>query len=159
MLSSDGTRISARRAIHRGLAAIGLTLLLVPLGLALAPRPAVARSGEARLSIDVPAGQWKGVRLKNIPAGAVLGVQVDSDGPVAVLLLRAADLTRFPAPERPVFEGRTDDRLSISVLAPETGDYYVLVDNREGAEARSVALTLKGESDRAGAAGSAAGAP
>jgi hypothetical protein len=98
----------------------------------------------------VPAGAWKGVRLKNIPLGARIGTEVESDGLVEILLLDAEDYARFPSPKHPVFRGKTSDRLEISVLAPASGDYYVLIDNRTGSDARAVALTLSGEVEEGG---------
>jgi hypothetical protein len=85
------------------------------------------------------------VRLKNIPAGATLGTLVVSDGPVEILLLDAADYARFPSPRSPLSRARTADRIEVSVRAPSQGDYYVLVDNRQGSEERSVSVTVTGE--------------
>jgi hypothetical protein len=122
----------------------GLALALL-LGSCVFERGALAGSGEAAFHFDVPRGQWRGARVKDIPEGAKLSVEIVSDGPVAVLLLDASDFERFPEPERPVFRGRTSEKLSFSVLAPTTSDYFLLVDNREGSGARSIDVSVRGE--------------
>jgi hypothetical protein len=81
----------------------------------------------------------------SIPKGATLEIEARTDGPIEVLLLDAEDYARFPSPTRSVFRGKTSDKLSVAVLAPKSGDYYVLIDNRAGSEPRSVELTIRGE--------------
>lgn len=117
------------------------------LGLALAAPQiaAAATSGEASLSVDVPAGAWRGVRLRNIPADALLSASVESDGEVAVALLDAEQYAAFPAGPKAVFRGRTDGKLDFAVRAPVSGDYYLIVDNRDGSQPRSVQVTIRGE--------------
>jgi hypothetical protein len=118
------------------LTAASLLLTLVP--------EARAEKKEATFSVEVAAGAWKGARVRNIPAGAKLGVETTVDGPVEILLVLGEDYRRA-AEERPLFKGSTSDRLSFSVIAPESGDYYVVIDNRKGASARSAVVTVTGE--------------
>ena len=120
-------------------------LLLAAFCVGLSQQNAWGKSGEASFTLEVLAGRWKAGRVKNIPAGAKLGVEVRADGPIEILLLGAEDYARFPSPERPVFRGKTEDTLSVSLLAPKSGDYYVLIDNRTGSEPRSVEITIRGE--------------
>ncbi len=120
-------------------------MLFGVLGVWLPPQNASSKSAEVSFTLEVPAGRWKGARVRNIPTGATLGIEARTDGPIGVLLLDAEDYARFPSPEGPVFRGKTSDKLSVSVLAPKSGDYYVLIDNRAGSESRSVELTIRGE--------------
>lgn len=118
-------------------------LLVLALAFAAPQNAAPATSGEASLAVDVAAGSWKGVRLRNIPAGAELAASVETDGPIAVALLDAAQYAAFPAGSKTVFRGRTDERLDFAVRAPVRGDYYLIADNRTGLEPRTVQLTIR----------------
>jgi hypothetical protein len=122
----------------RDLAAL-LPLLMISL-------PAhAAKSGSASLTQEISAHEWNGVRLKNIPMGSKLSVELKTDGPVAIALLTAQEYARFPAAGKAVFRAEAQDELSFSVLAPESSDYYLLIDNRAGDSARSVELTIEAE--------------
>ena len=123
-------------------------IALLALSLGLLAGGASAKSAEATFHLEVPARAWKAGRLKDVPHGAKLAVEVRSDGPVALLLLDAQDYKRFPSTEQPLFRGETTDRLAFFVIAQKTGDYYVLIDNRTGSAARSVDLTVRGETGR-----------
>jgi hypothetical protein len=128
--------------------AVSLSIgLLMTLCVGILPLAAVAKKGEATFTVEVSAGRWKGARIKNIPAGAKLGVEVGVDGPVEVLLLSGEDYARAGV-EKALFRGKTSDRLIFSVLAPESGDYYVVIDNRTGSSARSAELTVSGETQQ-----------
>ncbi len=117
---------------------------------------AQAEVAEARVHVEVPAGGWRSVRVEAIPRGTILSVEIVTDGRVGVLLLGAEDYARFPPAQQPAFQGSTADRISASVRAPTRGDYYVLVDNRDGADARSVDVAIRGDTgDREPALGSA----
>lgn len=123
-----------------------------------------AEIAEARVHVEVPAGGWRSVRAEAIPKGTILSIEIVTDGRVGVLLLGAEDYARFPSPREPSFQGSTGDRISASVRAPTRGDYYVLVDNRDGSDARSVDVAIRGDTgdrepapEAPGGAGSADG--
>jgi hypothetical protein len=118
---------------------------------------AFAVSGPFTLNVDVPAGQWKAARLKNLPKDAMVAVQVESTGEILVALIHAKAFQNSPDNLRPLFTGRVERRLSFSVVVAEKGDHYLLFDNRRGAESRAVTVTLQAaqaEKDRTRAAGS-----
>lgn len=117
-------------------------LAAATLSLALAVCPPVAQAAQARFNVEVPAGKWKGLRVKNLPAGAEVRVEVRSEGEIRVLFLEGADLKRMPSPARPLFDGMTADRISITLRIPATGHYYVILDNRSGSAPRRVRLTV-----------------
>jgi hypothetical protein len=137
-----------RRVGARPGAAIASRLaVLLIFSLCVLAQDASAKSAEAAFHFDVPEGQWKGARIQDIPKGAKLSVEIESDGPVAILLLDAVNYARFPEPKGSVFRGQTSGNLSFSVLAPVTSDYFLLIDNREGSAARSVEIGVRGETD------------
>lgn len=104
-----------------------------------------AESAEASVPLDIPAGSWKSIRLKNIPAGTVITLKLVTDGPVEILLLEEADYARFPKPARPVFRGKTQASITSSVRARNSGDHYVVVDNRSGDALRRVDVMVRAE--------------
>lgn len=117
-------------------------LAAAALGLALAVCPPVAQAAQASFNVEVPAGKWKGLRVKNLPAGTEVKVEVRSEGEIRVLFLDGADLKRMPTPARPLFDGRTAGRISIKLRVPVAGNYYVILDNRGGSAPRRVRLTV-----------------
>ncbi len=118
---------------------------------------AYAASGPFTVNVDVPSGQWKAARLKNLPKGAMVAIQVESNGEILVALIHAKAFQNSPDNLRPLFTGRVERKLSFSVAIAEKGDHYLLLDNRRGTEAIAVTVTLQAaqaEKDRAQAAGS-----
>jgi len=103
----------------------------------------VAEAAKAQVNSEVPAGKWKAVRLKNLPEGAGLGIRVIANGSLAVILVHEAELKRYPEPVSPVFQGTLDRTLTFSVVVPESGNYYVILDNRRGAEERRVRVQIE----------------
>lgn len=104
---------------------------------------AFAASGPITLNVDVPAGQWKAARLKNLPKDAMVAVRVDCNGEILVALVHSNTFRNSPEGIRPLFTGRVDGRLSFSVAIAEKGDHYLILDNRRGTEARAVTVTLQ----------------
>lgn len=115
-----------------------LALCVALLGLAASPV-----KGPVTFTVDVPSRTWKALKVRNLPDGAVVGVQVQTSGEVAVSFLNAADLRRFPRVTRPLFQGEVDKRLSFSVTMPEAGDYFVVFYNRSASEPRAITVTVR----------------
>ena len=86
----------------------------------------------AQVNIVVPTLNWKSVRLKNLPAEAVVAVEVSADNPVQVLLLNQFNYGKFPMVSSPLFKGDVMDKLSFAVKIPATGHYYIVIDNSKG---------------------------
>jgi len=103
-----------------------------------------AERGEAALAVEVPAAQWKGVRLKNLPKGTSLALQIEASGKIRVIVVHGAELRRFPR-TRALFEATVDPRLGFSVVIPRRGDYYVVFDNRAAAEPRQVRMKVQAQ--------------
>ena len=118
---------------------------------------AFAASGPFTMNVDVPPGQWKAARLRNLPKDATVAVQVESNGEILVALIHAKAFQNSPDNLRPIFTGRVERKLSFSVAIAEKGDHYLLLDNRRGTEAKAVTVTLQAaqaHKDRTQAAGS-----
>jgi hypothetical protein len=118
---------------------------------------AFAASGPFTVNVDVPPGQWKAARLRNLPKDAMVAVQVESTGEILVALIHAKAFQNSPDNLRPIFTGRVERKLSFSVAIAEKGDHYLILDNRRGTEAKAVTVTLQAaqaHKDRTQAAGS-----
>lgn len=102
-----------------------------------------AASSPQSYSIDVPSGQWKTVRLQNLPKDVLVAMAVKSDGPLTVGFLDAPDQKQFPRISHPLFWSQLESKLGFSVTIQQQGDYYVVLDNREGAVKRQVRLTAQ----------------
>jgi hypothetical protein len=118
---------------------------LVFVALLLAPASSNALAAEATVNIDVPGNRWKTVRLKNLPQGTSVSLQILASGKIRVIVVDSTELKRFPK-TRALFEASVDQRLGFSVVIPRTGDYYVVFDNRKSSEPRQVTLRVKAES-------------
>ena len=98
--------------------------------------------GPVRVNVDVPSGQWKVARLRNLPKETVVAVKVECEGEIVVAVVNSQNYLIYPKVPRPLFLGHVVKRLSFSVTIPESDDYYVVLDNRSGLETRAVSLTV-----------------
>lgn len=104
-----------------------------------------AARGSAQVSIEVPAGKTKTIRLRSLPRGTRLTVRIDAGGKLAVALISRAQL-KSPKPEA-LFRGALDRRMSFMVVIPEPGHYYLVLDNRRGSAAIKARATIQAEHD------------
>ena len=119
------------------------TCLAALMIIALTANGSVAQAAKAQVNSKVPAGKWKAVRLKNLPEGASLSVRVAANGSLVVILVHESELKRYPSPISPAFQGTLDRTLSFSVAIPDSGNYYIIFDNRRGAEERRVRILIE----------------
>lgn len=117
---------------------VRLALAALLLGVALA-----AGAADAELAAEVPAEQWKALRLTGLTKNSSLAVRVETTGPIRVILARQDEAERFPKGVRPAFSGTAQRRLSFRLRLPSAGTYYVILDNREGDAARDVKLFIR----------------
>jgi hypothetical protein len=103
---------------------------------------AEAASGPVTLNVDVPAGVWKGVRLKYLPKGTLVAVEIESSGDIVVAFVDSRHYRQFPDIPRPLFLGRVEKRLSFSISIPATDHYFLVFDNRSGLQQRAVKATV-----------------
>ena len=106
-----------------------------------------AYAAEAAVNIDVPGERWKTIRLKNLPRGASVALEIISSDKIRVIIVDSVELKRFPK-TRALFEASVDQKLGFSVIIPRTGDYYVILDNRTAAQARQVRVRVKAEAPK-----------
>lgn len=99
--------------------------------------------------MEVPAGQSKHIRLRNLPSGAVLAVRIASTGRVLVALVGGKQLRGKKDGPKPVFRGAVERKLSFKVTIPEADDYYLVFNNRRGSEALSVEAEIRAVRGRA----------
>ena len=118
-------------------------LLAALLLIAFAANGPVAQAAQAQVNSKVPAGKWKAVRLKNLPEGASLSVKVAASGSLIVILVHEAELKRYPKPISPAFQGTLERTLSFSVVIPDSGNYYIIFDNRRGQDERRVKIVIQ----------------
>jgi hypothetical protein len=112
--------------------------------------PSVSADGVVSLNVDIPAGKFKGIRLKNIPKDAAVAVEVVSNGEIVVALMDSKTYRSFSDTSRPLFLGLVEKRLSFSVTIPATDNYYVVLNNRSGQQERKVKITIRATSPGAG---------
>jgi len=108
-----------------------------------------AAKGPVMVNIDVAPGVWKSIRLRNLPQGAHVALEIRSDGEVMVSLVNSDDYRRFSDAVRPLFMGRLKDKLSFSVSIPKSDDYYLVIDNRLGRRSRAITVTAGAERGKA----------
>ena len=97
------------------------------------------------MSVEVPAGQYRALRLRNLPKDVVLAVAVQVTDKLAASLVSEIDYRRYPKPEDPLFVGSVEKRLSFTVTIPQNGHYFLVFDNRQGAEAQKVKFVVRAE--------------
>lgn len=117
---------------------IALVLLLL-----FATSVAAQVKGPVTFSIEVLPGNWKAVRLRNLPKNSVIACRVQTSGEVMMSFLDADDYKQFPVMTRPLFSGRVEKQLAFSLRIPSAGHYFVVFDNRSGKESRRVTVTIK----------------
>lgn len=111
--------------------------------MAVSPLTVSAASNVMSFAVDVPAGQWKAVRLKDLPKDIVVALAMTSNGAITVGFLTATDHRQFPRMTQPLFWGQAEAKVGFSVTIQQKGDYYVVLDNREGNRPRHVTLTAQ----------------
>lgn len=97
------------------------------------------------MSLQLPAGKWKTVRLRNLPKDAVMAIVVNATRSITVSLLSEADYRRFPRLQDPIFLGSVERRLSFTVTIPATGTYYFVLDNRRSEEPCKVKFLIRAQ--------------
>jgi hypothetical protein len=102
-------------------------------------------AADAAVSLEVPAGKAKNVRLRNLPAGAAMAIRIVSSGKLLVAVVSAKQLRSPEAGSAPLFRAVVERRLAFKVVVPEGGDYFLLLSNRGGADALEVQAEIRVE--------------
>jgi hypothetical protein len=109
--------------------------------LLLAAGPALA--AEVAVTVEIPAGETRSIRLRGVPAGAVMAVRIEADGRVLVALVGAKQMKDPGGKPKALFRGAAQRKLSFRVSVPERDDYFLVLNNRQGTEARSVEVEIR----------------
>ncbi len=105
-----------------------------------------AGAAQALVNAEVPLAKWKAIKLKNLPQGTKVSIQVESpNGGLDLIFVHGDELKRSPAAVSPEFQGSVERRLAFSTVVARKGDYYIILDNRRGAEPRKVRLLIRAE--------------
>jgi len=100
---------------------------------------------QVAMTVEVPAGQHRSLRLRNMVKDVVLGVVVQVPDKVGVSLLSELDYRRYPKAEEPVFASIVEKQLSFTVTIPQNGDYFLVFDNRQGIAAQKAKFVVRAE--------------
>ncbi len=133
-------------------AAVGLSAFPggVPAARAQSATPAKSQaSGEksAETAIDLPAKSVRGVRMRDMPAGARVLARVRTDGEIRVFVVDAAALKDRRFERDALFAARVRDVLDFAFAFPRNGSYFLVLDNRLGDAPRKVKISLKARSE------------
>ena len=100
-----------------------------------------AAGGTAQVSTEIPGGKTKTVRLRNLPRGTHVTIRIDAGGTLGVALISGAQL-KSRAPEA-LFRSALDRRMTFEVVIPESGDYFLVLDNRRASEPVKARATIR----------------
>lgn len=102
-----------------------------------------AQVQSAQVSIDVPDGKVKTVRLRRLPEGTAMAIVVVASARLRIALVAAKEIKA--SRPRALFSGAFERKLSFKVTIPETGDYYLMLDNRRGGESVSATVGIRAQ--------------
>lgn len=100
----------------------------------------------AQISLDVPTGKWKTIRLKNLPRNAAVKIEVKSDSAVTLTIMDETKYKQYPKIKRPLLQSRVINKFSFTVRIPAAGHYYVVFDNSTGLREARLDVTISGAS-------------
>jgi len=126
------------RALLTGLLALGCAALFGG-----APR---AGAATAQVTLEVPAGKLKSVRLRHLPRGAQVAFAISSNGRLGVALVSRKQLESGKA--KALFRASFAHKMSFKVAIPASDDYYLVLDNRRGSRAVTVTATVEAEAGK-----------
>ena len=101
----------------------------------------------AEVNSEVQPHRWSAIRLSNVNRGATLEIKVSLDGQATVVLVNESQLKSYPRVARPLFRTETRSRAIFSIVAPRSDNYYLIVDNRKGANKRKFSLSVTAKLD------------
>jgi hypothetical protein len=130
-------------------------VVLLFLGAALALlMPALAPAVEVAMPVEVPAGQYRALKMRNLVKDVVVAVIIQAPDKLVASVMSEADYRLYPKPQDPVFVGTVDKRLSFTVVIPQTGHYFLVFDNRQGSVPQKVKFLVRAERKQATQPGS-----
>jgi len=121
----------------------GLRAIALGAALALAGAAAPARAATVQVTVDVPQGKTKSVRLRRLPKGAIVAVQIRTNRKLRIAFVSAIEL-KSKKPEA-LFRGAVNRGITFRVTIPKSSDYYLVLDNRRGTKPVKTRATIKAE--------------
>jgi hypothetical protein len=106
--------------------------------------PANAKVSSVKLSVEVPAGQWKAARINNLPKDAVIKADIGSDRDITALLLDQGSFEKYPNIQQPLYQSKVHEKLSFTVTIPAGGHYYLVFDNGLGLQQAKLNVFIQG---------------
>ena len=97
----------------------------------------------AFFTVTVPPKEYKALRVKRLPQDAYVGVEVESTHEVTIAFVDTQDYLNLPRPQKPLMLSKVDRRLTFSVTIPESGDYFVVLVNRNEHATADVKLKVQ----------------
>lgn len=108
-----------------------------------------ALAADAALSVEVPAGKARTIRLRNLPGGASMAVAIVSSGRLLVAFVSEKQVrSQQPDSAAPLFRAVVEHRLSFRVTIPEKGNYFLVLSNRGGSQTLSVQAEIRAVAPR-----------
>lgn len=117
-------------------------LIIIGIFFFVSPAQAQEEMRSVQINPVLPALTWQGARLKNLPANAVVAVEISADNPLQLFFLDEASYKKFPVVEAPLFQGDVVMKHSFTVHVPATGHYYLVLDNSKNLESTKVSLKI-----------------
>lgn len=124
---------------------ICLIALLLLTGNLLPAKQDFRQQKHVNTNLEIPAGQWRGIRMRGLVLDAQLRIKVTSDGPITFGIYQKEAFQQLPDAQALV-GGKTANTLEITTRIPAKDDYYLLLDNRAGDSSRNVTIDLLAES-------------
>ncbi len=118
--------------------------LILLVALLSCPPLAQAKTQTVKVAVDVDAGKYKAVRLKNLPRDSVVKVDITGDGVVTVLFVTEEQYKEYPTIQRPLFQSTVRDRFNFTVTIPAAGNYHLVFDNSAGPRAAKLQAAITG---------------
>jgi len=111
----------------------------------LAAVAAAAAAADATVSLELPAGESRHIRLRSLPEGGVIAVRLVSSGRVLVALVGVKQLKDRGKAPKAVFRGALTRKLAFRVVIPQSDDYLLVFNNRRGSEAVSIEAEIRAQ--------------
>ncbi len=92
------------------------------------------RQQSSTFTLTAQAGRWTAAALHGLPKATTLQFKLTMNAQGTVWLLDAQNYSGFPHPQAVLHRGVAGPQYASSVTVPESGDYYLILDNRSGSE-------------------------
>lgn len=127
---------------HRYMLSMALLLVLTIWSTGSMAQPSHQQSIATTTAVE--AKRWQAIRLTNLPEGGSLRIQLETDGLLRLFLVLSEEFDKLPNAARPLMASETHRHVDLTLRIPESSDYYLVLDNRQGREKRQVSIGITG---------------